>query len=172
MSSGGCTATTCAKCIDQTDSSNFEACYWDSSKGCYNWFDDPDSSGISTKGGCPSVYVPAIIIGIIAAIIFVTLGVWYVRRVSRRRRNNALLNNNYSGEGTYNNNAIPVSQPNVIVANPKPNMVNPSQYHQVSAGQAIPQQQYEFVQPSMQSAQAPPAEAPPYQMAEGRHTNQ
>ena len=184
MSNGNCTADSCTKCIDQTNEGNFQSCYWDESGGyCYNWFDDPNSSGTSTKFGCPSVYIPVIIAVIVAVFICIALCVWQ-RKKLLGRRNDALI---YNNGGVIDNNVRPVyNQPNVIVANPNPNIINPqnNQYNQVYAQPVpvIPQQQYQsvqpvqamppqYVQPSMQPVQAPPAYAPHYQQ-EGGYTNQ
>ena len=66
-----CDASSCTACIDQTNLGdwNFESCYWDGE--CYNWYDDPNRGGVSSKIGWPAVYIPLIItiLVVIAAIV-------------------------------------------------------------------------------------------------------
>ena len=100
-----CDASSCTKCIDQTDNNNFESCQWHTSGDyCDNWYDDPNASGTTqNKFGCPSVYIPVIIAIVVFVLIICLVSCYYFKKYRPTRLNNnyPAMNNNYNQYNQY-----------------------------------------------------------------------
>ena len=163
-----CDATSCTECIDQTDLGgwNFESCEWDNSNEyCYNWYDNPNGGGTSSKIGCPSVYTP-IIIAVVVVVLICCIGFCVCASRSRSKRSNARSAVNMTSPTPQ---PIPVPQPQRVIQYVPAQQIQPPQqqiiYVDQNGNQIQPQAIQGMQQPMVQpgegnnSHDAPPSYA-------------